>query len=482
MKLKTIVVFAYVVPLLVAVGNANARPANQDRNTHRKQPNVLFIAVDDLKPVLGCYGNELAITPSLDRLAAQSTLFLNAYCQFPVCGGSRASLMTGLRPESTGVMDLKTNMRAKNPDVVTIPQYFRQNGYATTGVGKIYDPRCVDNRTTNDKPSWSIPFSGVQNSKIKFGKMKPVVLAPDVDDTDLTDGSIARKGLELLRDLSQNPEKPFFLAVGFKKPHLPFVAPKKYWDLYDPDTIKLAEHRGGIKNASGYSIHDSNEFRGYEGVPENGPISEELQRKSIHGYLACVSFVDAQVGLLMQELKKLGIDDNTIVIVWSDHGFHLGDHCMWGKHSTLENAARVPLMIRTIGDNFVAEIHSPVELVDIYPTLAESCGLPGPTAINGRSLVPLITAKTKHVRDGALTIFKKRGSLGYSFRTQRFRYTQWVNKDSEIVAKELYDYEVDPNETINVANLPSYLEIQSTLAHQLRSHAQGCERFRSIRN
>jgi GH35 family endo-1,4-beta-xylanase len=268
------------------------------------------------------------------------------------------------------------------------------------------------------------------------------------------------------------------LAVGFKKPHLPFVAPKKYWDLYDANEIRLAQHQAGIENASGYSIHDSHEFRGYEGVPKEGLIPAELQRKSIHGYLACVSYIDAQVGLLLKELDDLGIADNTIVVLWGDHGFHLGDHGMWGKHTTLENATRVPLIIRTLEANKVAQTNSPVELNDIYPTLADLAGIEIPTAINGRSLVPLLSKESKPVRAGALTIFKSRGSLGYSFRTERYRYTEWINKAGKCPAKELYDYESDPLEKINLADQKSHSEIQNQLAKQLRAHAQGCERLK----
>lgn len=467
---------ALLIAILVISVSFGASVAAQSENK-TSQPNVLFIAIDDLKPLLGCYGHENVISPSIDRLAAESTVFINAHCQFPVCGGSRASLMTGLRPEATGVMDLKTSMRAKNPNVVTLPQHFKRNGYATTGVGKIYDPRCVDDKKTNDAPSWSIPFSQLPYSKLKFGGAKQVVLAPEVDEAELTDGYIARQGVKLLRQLSKKSDKPFFLAVGFKKPHLPFIAPKKYWDLYQEDEIQLAEHRGGIENASGYSIHDSSEFRGYEGVPKSGAISETLQRKSIHGYLACISFIDAQVGLLLDELETLGLKDKTIVVLWGDHGFHLGDHGMWGKHTTLEHAARVPLIIRTPAGKSIAQSDAPVELVDMFPTISELADLKLPSSINGRSLVPIMTENAQQVREGALTVFKSKGSIGYSFRTQRYRYTEWVNKNLKTVARELYDYESDPLEKVNLASRAEHADLQAKLAKQLRAHSQGCERL-----
>lgn len=440
------------------------------------RPNVLFIAVDDLKPVLGCYGDTIAITPNLDRLAAEGTVFLNAHCQWPVCGASRASLMTSLRPEAVGVMDLKTDMRAKNADVLTIPQHFKNNGYVTTGVGKIYDPRCVDDKKSNDAPSWSIPFSNLPHNKIQFDDVEEVLLAPDVADEELIDGRIARIGIELMQSLSKS-DKPFFLAVGFKKPHLPFVAPKKYWDIYHRKTFSLANHPGGINHDSGYSLHDSPEFRGYGGVPKSGSIPEALQRESIHGYYACTSFVDAQIGLLLTELKDLGLEENTVIILWGDHGFHLGDHGMWGKHSTLEQATRSPLIIRPVGGAKVHQTTTPVELSDIFPTLCNLTGLATPQGISGRSLTSIIEGTTSEIREGALTVFKYRGSIGYSYRTERYRYTEWVNKDNKTVATELFDYDTDPHETNNLASSPRYATLQAELAKQLRTDGQGCERL-----
>ena len=448
----------------IAVGQSIARP------------NILFIAIDDLKPVLGCYGNEIAITPNIDRLAAGGVVFQNAHCQWPVCGPTRASLMTSLRPEANGVMNLKTSMRAKNPNILTLPQHFKNNGYVTAGTGKIYDPRCVDDRATLDEPSWSIPFTKLPSSKIKHGAVKQVVMAPEVDDRELTDGQIAWSGLELMRKLDRE-DQPFFLAVGFKKPHLPFVAPKKYWDMYDPSKFKLASHRGGIENASGFSIHDSPEYRGYQGVPESGEITEELQRRSIHGYFACTTFIDAQIGMLLDELEKLELSKNTVIVLWGDHGFHLGDHGMWGKHSTLEQATRVPLIIRPHSGARIAKTSTPVEFTDIFPTLCDLAGLSYPSRLNGRSLMPVISGASKKIREGALTVFRSKGAVGYSYRTERYRYTEWINKFGKVIATEMYDYETDPFETRSIAAKPSEKTVRTRLASQLRADAQGCERL-----
>ena len=462
-----------VVHLLICLALVQAKSNAAET---AKRSNVLFIAIDDLKPVLGCYGDSTVIAPNIDRLAASGTVFQTAHCQWPVCGPSRASLMTSLRPEAVGVMDLKTDMRKKNPDVLTLPQHFKNNGYATAGTGKIYDPRCVDNKKSLDAPSWSIPFVGLKYGKIQFGSVKDVVLAPEVKDADLTDGQIRINGVKLLQQMSKS-DQPFFVAVGFKKPHLPFVAPKKYWDMYDRDQFKLASHQSGIEKASGYTLHDSKEFRGYEGVPSKGLISESLQRESIHGYYACVSYVDAQVGLLLEELDKLGLTGSTHVVLWGDHGFHLGDHGMWGKHSTLEQATRVPLIVRPCGMTPVEKSSAPVEFTDLFPTLCELTGLPIPSEINGRSFAKLLIGEVDHVRNGALTVFKSKGSVGYSYRNNQHRLTLWVNKRGKTVATELYDYDIDPMETINFATDPSYTETLTKLTQQLRSDAQGCDRL-----
>jgi iduronate 2-sulfatase len=459
------------LPLLLLTGSPDL-----SAESPRQRPNVLFLAVDDLKPMLGCYGDQTVLTPHINSLAKDGTVFLNSHCNWPVCGPSRASLMTSLRPEAVGVMDLKTDMRAKNPDVLTLPQHFLNHGYTTAGAGKIYDPRCVDSKDKLDAPSWTIPFAKLPYSKIKHHQTKELLLAPDVRDDELTDGQIALSGIRLMRQLGKAKE-PFFLAIGFKKPHLPFIAPRRYWDLYQRDQFKLARHRQGIANDSGYVLHDSPEFRGYEGAPKTGPISEALQRESLHAYHACVSYIDAQVGLLLRELKTLGLEQNTAIVLWGDHGFHLGDHSMWGKHSALEHATRSPLIIRPPNGTAIAKTTSPVEFVDIYPTLCELTGLPVPDGLNGRSLVPLLRGTVAKVRAGALTVFKKKGTTGYSHRGERYRYTEWVNKFGKTVAQDLFDYQTDPDETKNLAGSPEHRSLVVELARQLRAEGQGCDRL-----
>ncbi|MDD7984566.1 sulfatase [Lentisphaera marina] len=436
------------------------------------KPNILFIAVDDLKPELGAYGNTQVKSPSIDKLAQYSTVFTNAHCQWAVCGPSRASLMTGLYPESTGVMDLKTSMRSVNPDVLTLPQHFKNSGYFTAATGKIYDPRCVDGRVKDDEASWSIPYKTLDYGKIKLKDGKRFALAPEIADEDLTDGQILLNGLELL-DQAQKQEKPFFVAVGFKKPHLAFVAPKKYWDLYDRESLILPQFREKAENASEYGWHDSNELRSYDGIPKQRPIPMELQKEAYHGYLACVSYIDALVGRLLQDLEKRDLKNNTIVVLWGDHGFHLGDHNMWGKHTNLEQATRSPLIISIPGQK-AKQSNTPAELMDIFPTLSDAAGLEVPKVLQGSSLLAVIQGKEKQHQNGAISFFKSKGAKGYSYRTTQYRYIEWI-KSNQVEAIELYDYQNDPEEKVNLANNPEYAELITELKQELRKDGDGCK-------
>ncbi|QDV42369.1 Carbonic anhydrase [Stieleria neptunia] len=460
---------AFVVSVCLCAISSAAEP----------RPNVLFIVVDDLKPVLGCYGDPTAITPAMDRISSGGTVFLNAHCPWPNSGPARASVMMSLRPEAHGVMDVATSMRAKDPKLQTLPQHFKNNGYATAGTGKIYDPRCVDDRETHDEPSWSVPFRKFAYAKTKFKNASRFALMADVRDDELPDGQIAASGIELLRTLSRS-DAPFFLAVGFMKPHPPLIAPQKYWELYQRDQFSLSPHRGPIEYASGFSVHGTSMMRGYEGVPADGEFSEPLQREIIHGYYACASYVDAQIGLLVDELETLGLADNTTIVLCGDNGFHLGDHGMWGVNSPLEQASRVPLIIRPASGTAIASTTEPVESIDLFPTLCELSGIQCPETISGRSLVPLVNGTADQVRDGAITVFKNRGSIAYSYRTDQYRYTEWVNKYNKIAARELYDYKIDPHETRNRSADPEYAELRLRLARQMRADASDCQRLRAV--
>lgn len=471
-----------------------------------KKMNVLFIAVDDLKPLLGCYGDSHVISPNFDRLAKSGTTFLNAHCQQAVCGPSRASLMTGLRPDTTRVYDLKTQFRSVLPDVVTIPQHFRSQGYTSIGMGKIFDPRSTDSKKAMDAVSWSEPYMHPQSpsgssmgylapatvGKIRAAQVagikghdklmaaigKPTTDSAPVPDNSYSDGAIAERAVGMIRKLSKS-EDPFFLAVGFRKPHLPFNAPQKYWDLYERDALPMAQFTDMPADAPAIGFQDSWELRSYD-APKNGAIPEPLQRELIHGYYACVSFIDAQLGKVLDELEASEAADNTIIILWGDHGWHLGDHGMWCKHTNFEQATRSPLILAAPGVGKTEnQSNSPVEFVDIFPTLCELAGIASPAGLHGQSLVPVMDDGTTSVKPVAISQYPRRQGkdnvMGYALRDQRYRYIEWRVCDDgrspgtgEAVVTELYDYQSDPLETRNVIHDPAYAAIVTEMETLMR--------------
>jgi arylsulfatase A-like enzyme/GH35 family endo-1,4-beta-xylanase len=499
----------YLLSILLLVSFYKVQAQNSSK------PNILFIAIDDLKPSIGSYGDKLAITPNIDAIAKNGTTFLNNHTQQAVCGPSRASLLTGKRPDYTKVWDLKTKMRDMNPDILTIPQYFKQNGYETIGVGKIYDPRCVDN--DRDKPSWSVPFinerelnypkgykqpalgfyqkkknlarireikseaveKNIQKSKInKYirDRYKPPYEIGDVPDGAYVDGAIANKSLDLLDELDTS--KPFFLAVGFKRPHLPFVAPRKYWELYNESEIEIAPYQKKSKNAVDIAYHKAGEMQSYK-TPEityrlnnDGllELDEKLQKKLIHGYYAATSYIDAQIGKIKDKLKQKGLDKNTIIVIWGDHGWHLGDHSLWNKHSNFEQATRSPLIIYDPRINKGFKITTPTEFVDLFPTLSDLANLEIPKNLDGLSLRRQLEGEATTSKIYAVSQFPRKNKMGYSFRTNDYRYTVWVNNKKstepiykeDIHAEELYDYKKDPLETENKINNKKYEKTKST--------------------
>jgi len=496
-----------------------------------KKMNILFIAVDDLKPVLGCYGDKLVKTPNIDRLAKRGTVFMANYCQQAVSGPTRASLMTGMRPDYTGVWDLATKMRDVNPDILTLPQYLISQGYLTAGIGKIYDPRCVDNEL--DKPSWSIPYykgsdkyfpentgrpeGGYQLPKTKalFAKyraegqnkglkgaelndyiakyIKPSVECADVPDNAYNDGANVLHAKDILAMLSKD-SKPFFFAVGFSKPHLPFVAPKKYWDMYDRNSMPLAAYQQKAKNGPEIGYHTAAELSAYSDIPSLASFSDQQvgmtlpldkQKELIHGYYAATSYTDEQIGILLNALDSLGLSENTVVILWGDHGWHLGDHNLWCKHTNFEQATHAPLIISA---PFIkpSVTYSPSEFVDIFPSLCELTGLAVPAQLDGKSQVPVMKDPNKSVKEFAVSQYPRPANklenarlgwskgefMGYSIRTGQYRYTIWLKdyyRSSKpfsrdlIVASELYDYKNDPNETLNVAGEKEYSSVMKDM-------------------
>ncbi|SMD33849.1 Arylsulfatase A [Reichenbachiella faecimaris] len=494
-KLK--LVFLLILSLAVS-GLASA----QDQN-------VLFIAVDDLKPLLGAYGDEMAITPNIDRLAAMGVTFTNTQCQQAVCGPSRASLLTGMRPDVTEVWDLKTLIRDKNPNIVTLPQYFRSNGYETVGIGKIFDPRSVDKGL--DEKSWSVPYlmpdvedeqygepaghyqspenkakfealrkegeakglsGGKLNAYVRNGN-KPTTESLDIADEGYFDGMVAVEAIKQLKNLASG-SKPFLLCVGFKKPHLPFVAPKKYWDMYKRENMPLAEFQKQASGTVQLSYHNSGELNSYTDIPDaygkNGLVNEDKQRELIHGYYACISYVDAQIGKVLDALEAQNLAKNTSIVLWGDHGWHLGDHGMWNKHSNFEQATRSPLIFASTTMQQGVQNDSPTEFVDIFPTLCDLTDLETPDYLQGKSLKPILDGKEKSVKPFAISQYPRAKNMGYAMRNDRYRYVVWykdgdTSSPSNILAKELYDYKKDPLETQNVVGSNKALadELQSQL-------------------
>jgi choline-sulfatase len=447
-----------------------------------KRPNVLFIAVDDLRPEINASGSTLIKTPNLDRIAARGTTFDRAYCQQAVCSPSRSSLMTGRRPDATRVWDLETHFRKALPDAVTVAQHFKDHGYHSMSMGKIF------HGGFDDAPSWSEPSQypkaphygseealKLQNEPTSIDKKGrargPAFEDADVPDDTFTDGKVARLAVSTLAALKQK-NQPFFLAVGMARPHLPFVAPKKYWDLYDPKAIYVPAFQKLPAGAPNFVGHNNSELKSYAGMPK-GEIDEATARRLRHGYYASISYMDAQVGLILDALEKEGLAENTVIVLWGDHGWQLGEHGLWHKHTNFELAARAPLLISAPGQKAVGrKTASLAEFIDIYPTLADLCGLPKPKDIEGVSLKPILDDAGAKVRPVAISQYPRgdagKSLMGYSIRDDRWRLTLWRNRaDNTIHATELYDEVNDPHETVNVADKAEHAEVIARLGKHL---------------
>lgn len=494
-----------------------------------KPLNVLFIAIDDLRPELGCYGSDVARTPNMDALAEQGLLFNRAYCQQAICGPSRASILTGARPDTIGITHNYVKIRQLNPDIVTLPQHFGANGYDTVYLGKIFHHGDRDPASWNRRPAGPKNGAGKviskdgfalpENQKIKketrrrmeakYGDvarlglaMGPAYECADVPDNAYGDGYNTDFAIETLNELVTEGDKPFFLALGFNKPHLNWVAPKRYWDMYDREKIPMADQTTGPAGGAAVGLHPSFELRVRSGIPKIGELDPDLSRTLKHAYLACVSYVDAQIGRMLAALEESGARDNTIVILWSDHGYHLGDMGIWCKATNYELATRVPLMIRTPdmpATSRGAKTDALVELVDMYPTLCDLAGLELPDHLEGHSFLPLLADPDADWKSAAFSQFpspalREWGSFpirpamretyfgpllkevedriksqmgdkwdremfendltGYAMRTDRYRLIAWkdtTRPDADPVFTELYDHQTDPTEAKNVA-------------------------------
>ena len=471
------------------------------------KPNVLLICVDDLKPVLGCYGDEAVQSPNIDRLAARGVRFDRAYCNQAVCAPSRNALLTGLRPQTLGIYDLGTNFRAAAPNAVTLPQHFKKHGYRTEGLGKIFH---VGHGNHDDADSWSVPHwnanvvaYALPESRAPRGLTREEALfsnqngrraarlprgaayeAADVPDSTYPDGKLADEAIRRLESAAKNPDQPFFIAVGFVKPHLPFCAPKKYWDLYKQDAFDLPARRTPPDGAPEFAPTNWGELRQYADMPESGDLPEDMQRTLIHGYHAAISYMDAQLGRVIDALDQTGLTNNTIIVLWGDHGWHLGDHGMWCKHTNYEQAARIPLIVVAPGRaQSGAASASLVESVDIYPTLCTLAGLPVPDALDGKSFDQVLENPTAATKDAIFHVYPRQNVIGRAVRTARHRLVEWkrLGNRADAAILELYDYASDPEETKNLAaeepetvtRLRAILASQPDAKPQIRSAPQG---------
>ena len=467
------------------------------------QPNILFIAVDDLRPSIGCYGDELAITPNMDRLADNGLVFNRAYCQVAVCNPSRASLMTGQRPDHLGVWTLPIHFREANPLAVTMPQWFRKYGYTAVSHGKIYHNPTPDPQSWSepirDLPDLPFPYPDGTKEMIEAAKKKlpkndwrknnlrpPCTSAPDLPDSELIDGARTDMAIEDLQRLSKE-EEPFFLAMGYIRPHLAWVAPKKYWDMYDPDKLPVLIDESVNKDTPKYALHNNSELSHYVDLKDmpkpwdKETLSPEQSRKMVHGYYACVSYVDAQLGRILDALDESGVADETIIVLWSDHGYKLGEYRGWGKMTNYEIDTRVPLIISTpamrSGGSEVAgtQTESLAELLDLFPTLCELSGIEVPKFVDGKSLAPVLEDPESQVHDAAVSQYyrklKGKEVMGYALRTDDHRFVEWRDfSTGEVVSRELYDHRSDPEERINIAASADEALLDSLTETLLETH------------
>lgn len=481
-KIKDVVIlFFFLIIRLAGYANPSAVP----------KPNVLFIVVDDLRPELGCYGKKHIYSPNIDRLARTGHIFTQAYVNFPVCGPSRASMMSGLYASRDRFLNWNCSQDKDVPGIVSLPMHFKNNGFETVSLGKVYN-NFEDGRgswdenwrpapTTTawdyqDKESIRI-FENLNRERWEDTKPRnnhnlpqrgPAFEYPDVPDITYEDGIIATKAIEKLQEFKNN-NKPFFLAVGFKKPHLPFNAPSKYWEIYDSLAVALPDNRVKPNGAPDLSLHNFSELRAYHNIPKEGIIPETLARKLIHGYYACVSYVDSQIGRVLNELEDLGLEENTVVVLVGDHGWQLGEYGLWCKHSNFKTSLQIPWIIRSPGTTAGIVQQGLVEAVDLYPTLCHLVGLPIPRHTQGKSIVKMLKQEEAKVRE---YIFSRSNLNGETIISEFYSYTEFFDKNGLTTAKMLYDLKNDPRETVNIVDLETSTGISAKLSRILHQHIE----------
>jgi arylsulfatase A-like enzyme len=434
--------------------------------------NVLFIVFDDLRPETGCYGT-IANTPNLDEFANNGVLFSRAYCNIPVCGASRASLLTGTRPARTRFLHYDSYADKENPEAVTLPEHFRNNGYFTIGRSKIFG------FPDDSEDSWDELWSPIDTALTwrDYASMENRILdslggpgrgaypfeCAEVDDTAYFDGKAISMAIQDLHRLKEKDEA-FFLAVGLRKPHLPFNAPKKYWDMYNRDQFVLpANYVPGDTNIPANAFHNSGELRAYYGVPKKGPVSDSMAITMIHGYYACMSYVDHLVGELLATLEKLDMEKNTLVVMIGDHGYNLGEHSLWCKHSNFETSLRSLMMIRIPGIKPGLVLDNYTEFVDIFPTLCEACGLPFPETLEGDSFYKQMLIEGSPQKNYAVS----RWGEGITLMHQNYSYTEWRNEEDSVYMRMLFDHQADPMENTNLAVDHKYDSLMTELSNKL---------------
>jgi len=465
----------------------------QTKEEFQSKPNILFIMVDDLRPELGVYGKVHIKSPHIDRLGATGSLFTRAYTNYPICGPSRASLLSGIYPSQERFTLWNCSQDKDVPGVVSLPMHLRNNNYRTISLGKVY------NNLDDGKGSWdevwrpvvdspemiaweyltkegSELFERINTSRQKDPTVRTSDYLPlygyayesaDVPDDAYIDGKVSVKAIEKLQELKQNPAQPFFLAVGFHKPHSPFNAPKKYWDMYDHDQIQLAENDTPARDVPDILKVDRGGVRGYYGMPKQGAMPDSLARNLLHGYFACISYIDRQVGKILNALEYYGMDKNTIVIFWGDQGHQLGEHGLWDKNQCYQTSSQIPFMVKLPGKNNASIQNQLIENVDVFPTICDLTGLPKPFHLKGKSFASSLGNPTAL---GKEAVFVRSGLNAETIITKNHAYTEFFDHKKRLTNRVLFDLVADPLENHNVVNHPSQQAIVSELSKKLQEH------------